>query len=116
MRNTWVLTVRRYLEKEARRILWEDYEIEVETDTPVRYYLDFKSDTRLVDLREALERLDRGRFGVCLRCGGPIEVQMLKAAPGMQFCLKCTDSMHFGVDGHPQESLLHRETKLPFRV
>ena len=95
MRHTWLNTLQRYLEQEVRKILRDDYSVEVDSETPVRYYLDFKSDSRLLELRDALDRMDRGKFGICLSCGGPIEISLLKSSPGVQYCASCLESMHF---------------------
>jgi RNA polymerase-binding transcription factor DksA len=93
MRHSWLKNLRRYLEQEVRRILRDHYKLEVDKETPVEYYLDFKSDERLLELRDALDRIDRGKFGVCLSCGGPIEIHILKSSPGVQFCETCLEAL-----------------------
>jgi hypothetical protein len=98
MGTTWAVNAQRFLETEVRRILHDDYEVDVEADVPVKYYLDFKSDSRLMDLRDALDKLERGKFGTCLSCGGPIELDVLRSSPGLSFCAECGESMHFGVE------------------
>lgn len=107
MRHSWLNTLQRYLEQEVRKILRDDYSVEVDSETPVRYYLDFKNDGRLLELREALERMDRGKFGICLSCGGPIEISLLKSSPGVQFCASCLESMHFRTVGSGSEDARH---------
>ena len=84
------------LKQEIRRILREDYALDVDSEIPVRYYLDFKNNARLLELREALDRMDNGKFGICLTCGGPIEISLLKSSPGVQFCEACLEPTHFG--------------------
>lgn len=37
----------------------------------------------------ALERLDAGTFGTCLRCGGPIAPERLEALPWAAHCIRC---------------------------
>jgi DnaK suppressor protein len=37
----------------------------------------------------ALERIDRGTFGKCERCGGPIPRGRLEAIPYTRTCVKC---------------------------
>ena len=107
MRHSWLTNLRHYLEQEVRRILRDHYKVEVDKETPVRYYLDFKSDTRLVELRDALERIDRGKFGVCLSCGGPIEIHILKSSPGVQFCGTCLDALQESTSGHMHAESFH---------
>ncbi len=36
----------------------------------------------------ALERMDEGSFGICARCGKPIEKARLKALPYVDLCIK----------------------------
>jgi len=36
----------------------------------------------------ALKRLDDGTFGICVRCGKPIEKARLKALPYVELCIK----------------------------
>src|SRR5436853_7868265 len=36
----------------------------------------------------ALKRLDDGTFGICVRCGKPIEKARLKALPYVELCMK----------------------------
>lgn len=40
----------------------------------------------------ALDRIDKGRYGQCMRCGGPISVERLKAVPHTPFCQDCANS------------------------
>jgi RNA polymerase-binding transcription factor DksA len=44
---------------------------------------------RLDALDRALEALDAGRFGVCVRCGAPIEIERLHDAPDTAVCGRC---------------------------
>lgn len=43
----------------------------------------------LINIREALRRIDSPEFGVCDICDKPIAVQRLKAIPHVSTCLKC---------------------------
>jgi DnaK suppressor protein len=53
---------------------------------------DLSLENNIRDLLEkidrALERLDEGTFGVCERCGKPIEKARLKALPYANLCIK----------------------------
>jgi DnaK suppressor protein len=40
-------------------------------------------------IREALQRLDDGSFGVCQSCGGRIGSARLRARPVTTFCIDC---------------------------
>ncbi len=39
----------------------------------------------------ALARIDAGTFGTCVRCGGPIAVDRLRAMPAAELCIECKE-------------------------
>jgi DnaK suppressor protein len=40
-------------------------------------------------VEEALRKLDAGTYGTCERCGGPIDVERLRALPFASLCIRC---------------------------
>ncbi len=40
-------------------------------------------------MQEALDRIDKGTFGICDRCGGPISEKRLNARPVTTLCIDC---------------------------
>jgi DnaK suppressor protein len=48
--------------------------------------------SHLDEIDEALERLDRGAYGVCERCGGPIGADRLTARPVARLCIRCAST------------------------
>ena len=44
----------------------------------------------------AIERLDHGTFGVCVRCGEPIAVGRLEALPWASHCIGCQSALDRG--------------------
>jgi len=44
---------------------------------------------QLDEVDAALERLDKGTYGLCLRCGGPIGDDRLAAMPATRYCINC---------------------------
>lgn len=40
-------------------------------------------------MQEALDRIDKGTFGICDRCGGPISEKRLMARPVTTLCIDC---------------------------
>lgn len=42
----------------------------------------------LDEVIHALQRMDRGTYGVCERCGMAIDFARLKASPAARFCMK----------------------------
>ena len=63
--------------------------------------LDYRQ-LRLVD--EALDRLDSGDYGICLRCEEPIPAKRLKALPWARFCVPCQESASADVDRETAEA------------
>jgi DnaK suppressor protein len=41
----------------------------------------------LVDVQEAMQRIDQGTYGTCVDCGRPIEPARLEAVPWAAYCL-----------------------------
>ncbi|MDI6591552.1 MAG: TraR/DksA family transcriptional regulator [Patescibacteria group bacterium] len=58
---------------------------EYSTLLPIEYALE----TRLRNINLALEKIKKGRYGKCERCGKPIPKKRLKVSPEARFCLKC---------------------------
>ncbi|MFA5843450.1 MAG: TraR/DksA C4-type zinc finger protein [Coriobacteriia bacterium] len=46
---------------------------------------------RLAQTQRALERLEAGGYGVCLRCGERIAESRLEAVPAAEFCISCKE-------------------------
>lgn len=46
---------------------------------------------RVRDVDQALLNLDEGRYGFCVRCGGPIAPGRLAALPTATRCVRCAD-------------------------
>ncbi|WP_031506390.1 TraR/DksA family transcriptional regulator [Streptomyces megasporus] len=50
----------------------------------------------LADVEEALERMDRGHYGVCLRCARPVPFHLLEIVPQARYCAPCRQSGEAG--------------------
>lgn len=48
-----------------------------------------RSRERLGEVDAALDRLDRGEYGTCRRCGRPIAPERLAARPFATTCVRC---------------------------
>lgn len=46
-------------------------------------------ESRLAWLERALERIEQGTYGLCERCGEPIDPARLEALPETTLCVKC---------------------------
>jgi len=67
------------LEKAADEV--EEYS----TLLPIEYNLELK--LKNIDL--ALEKIKKGKYGICEKCGRKIDEKRLKIYPEARFCLKC---------------------------
>jgi hypothetical protein len=76
-------------ESEIRAILAKQYMQQVDPGVPVRYYLDFKSDPRLLELKEILERMDTGTYGRCVLCKQPFEEAQMRKLLSVTVCQRC---------------------------
>ncbi len=45
----------------------------------------------LIEVDNALARIDNGIFGSCLGCGAPIAANVLDVIPAAEFCRSCED-------------------------
>lgn len=45
------------------------------------------------EIYSALDRLNRGEFGICTECGDPISLERLKVQPMTPVCLECKRSL-----------------------
>jgi DnaK suppressor protein len=44
---------------------------------------------RLQDIIDALERMEKGTYGICENCNTEISIERLKANPSARTCIKC---------------------------
>ena len=51
--------------------------------------LEFSLETRVRDIDLALEKIKKGKFGICEKCGENISKERLKIQPEAKFCQKC---------------------------
>lgn len=48
---------------------------------------------RLSDIDMAMRAIDKGKYGICSRCGKPIEVERLEIKPDASMCVTCQSEM-----------------------
>lgn len=70
------------LEKAADEV--EEYA----TLLPIEYSLELK----LKDINSALEKIKKGKYGICDKCGKEINEERLKVNPGAKFCISCKEN------------------------
>ena len=44
---------------------------------------------KLVNVESALNRMEKGKYGICEKCGKEISLDVLKAAPESKLCKEC---------------------------
>jgi DnaK suppressor protein len=52
---------------------------------------------RLIQIEDALRRMDQGTYGRCSNCGGPINPRRLEAVPWTRFCIDCQELVERGM-------------------
>jgi DnaK suppressor protein len=52
-----------------------------------------RDSARLVEVRDALHRIDAGTFGLCAGCEESINPKRLAAVPWASFCIVCQEAM-----------------------
>ncbi|MDO8430997.1 MAG: TraR/DksA family transcriptional regulator [Candidatus Binatus sp.] len=53
-----------------------------------------RAEEKLRYLDEAFARLDAGKYGRCLKCGGAIPIERLMAIPFASYCVDCQKELH----------------------
>lgn len=44
----------------------------------------------LAEIDAALQRIEQGKYGTCLACGGPMGLQRMRAIPEARYCVGCS--------------------------
>ena len=48
-----------------------------------------RQENQLLRIKNALKRIDRGRYGLCGKCKGPIADERLEVFPDVVMCVRC---------------------------
>lgn len=91
-RRTEVEKTLRYLDKEKQTVKynteWPDRATFERRNNLLHWVADsFRTEIRLID--DALRLGDPLRYGLCLSCHEPIELDRLQVSPETQFCIDC---------------------------
>jgi RNA polymerase-binding transcription factor DksA len=54
-----------------------------------KLHLEFNMENQLKDVADALERIEKGTYGTCEKCGNPIVPERLQISPEARTCGKC---------------------------
>jgi DnaK suppressor protein len=58
-------------------------------DREQQYFFASREGNLLYHLNLALERIDRGEYGLCVGCGKEINAERLEAVPHARLCIEC---------------------------
>ena len=86
MNHRWILTREYWKEREASR---EADEKETEELRDLLLSLGEIERERLIQIDEALIRIDCGEYGLCVQCGVHIPESRLDAVPWAELCIVC---------------------------
>ncbi|MEK7510394.1 MAG: TraR/DksA C4-type zinc finger protein [Patescibacteria group bacterium] len=53
--------------------------------------IEFNLETQLKDVQEALQKIEKGTYGICEKCGETIGPERLKVSPEARLCQKCKE-------------------------
>jgi DnaK suppressor protein len=79
----------------AGNLSFEDLGTEGEFDD-VLDSLGERSRTELLEAWNALQRMDRGTYGLCRSCGKRIHVDRLRILPSTEYCVECAAKLEGG--------------------
>ncbi len=105
--NTVRLTIREGREEgamEGAEVQDEAERSEADVQSELEFALLQMQGETLDQITEALERLDRGRYGFCRDCGASISAQRLQALPFATRCRGCEQKRESKEPGHSPNS------------
>lgn len=74
----------------------EDGDKEEEADEVQEYdnmlSLEHSLEFKLKDVNDALEKMEKGNYGLCEKCNKEIEAERLQAAPEARLCMRCNNN------------------------
>ena len=90
-------------EQEAAKQSYSNHLADLGTDYMEKeknyYYADLEGQY-LKAIEAALERIDRGEYGLCVECGDAISEKRLEAVPAVELCINCKDKKEKLERGH----------------
>lgn len=89
-----IKTERAHVDEQLASGPGDDADISV-TDTSADYFLNLANahQRELVQIRDALDRINRGVYGVCESCGDDISLQRLRHLPLARLCIDCQSAI-----------------------
>jgi DnaK suppressor protein len=90
----------------------EEDQAQISHDEFVSLHLNSLDYTQLRLVEEALDRLDSGHYGTCLRCERAIPTKRLRALPWARYCVECQENMGAQLDSEWAQA---RPVRTPLR-
>lgn len=56
---------------------------------------------KLIEVDEALDRIENGSFGICEECEEPIALKRLEVIPNARYCIRCKEDLEKGPGESP---------------
>ena len=63
----------------------------LESDIDVNMHIKERDSRLMVKINEALDKIDKGSYGICEECGEDISEKRLKARPVARMCISCKE-------------------------
>lgn len=60
------------------------------------FMMAYREGRLIYHIDEALDRIDKGSYGNCTECGGPIDEDRLEAVPHARLCISCKSKEETG--------------------
>lgn len=83
-KDDWIAKYPKMGQGELVEVEEDEFE-EYDSRLPISYTLELE----LKKVNEALERIERNKYGICQKCGNPIAKGRLTAYPQAKLCKKC---------------------------
>ncbi len=61
------------------------------TDNMIERAIQDQQQKELIEIEEALKKIDEGEYGICEMCGEPIKPLRLKIKPFAKYCIICRE-------------------------
>jgi DnaK suppressor protein len=85
----------------------------LDQDEDVDYALLNRHVERLREVEDALNRLERGTYGICEDCGATIKLKRLKVLPFTTCCVRCQERReHMGQESKLKQMKLEKDFEL----
>lgn len=94
LNHRWILTREYWKERDASRQVEEE---DTEELRDLVLSLGEIERERLIQIQEALARIELGEYGICTRCGVHIPESRLDAVPWTELCIVCQGRLEEGI-------------------